>query len=48
MAVDIQYERIKAAGHEIWRPPTAIRGGWLLYCFAPGRILIEVGWRLSG
>ncbi|NLS15966.1 VOC family protein [Rhizobium sp. P40RR-XXII] len=47
-AVDAQYERVKAAGHEIWQPPAAIRGGWLFYCFAPGRILIEVGWRPSG
>lgn len=44
-AVDEQFERAKSAGCEIWQPPSAVRGGWLFYCFAPGRILIEVGWR---
>ena len=44
-AVDAQFERAKAAGCESWEPPAAIRGGWVFYCFAPGRILIEVGWR---
>ncbi|MFT3999674.1 MAG: VOC family protein [Rhizobium sp.] len=47
-AVDAQYERVKAAGGEIRQPPSAIRGGWLFYCLAPGRILVEVGWRPSG
>lgn len=47
-AVDAQYERVRAAGYEIAHPPAAMRGGWLFYCFAPGRILIEVGWRPSG
>ncbi|NTF41988.1 VOC family protein [Rhizobium rhizogenes] len=46
-AVDVLYERAKSAGCEIWQPPAAIRGGWLFYCFAPGRILIEVGWRME-
>ncbi|MDL2410217.1 VOC family protein [Rhizobium calliandrae] len=45
VAVDAQFERVKLAGCEIWKPPSAMRGGWLFYCFAPGRILIEVGWR---
>ncbi|AVA21560.1 VOC family protein [Rhizobium sp. LEGMi198b] len=44
-AVDAQFERAKLAGCEIWKPPSAMRGGWLFYCFAPGRILVEVGWR---
>lgn len=44
-AVDAQFERAKSAGCEIRQPPSAIRGGWIFYCFAPGRILIEVGWR---
>lgn len=44
-AVDAQFERAKSAGCEIRQPPSAVRGGWLFYCFAPGRILIEVGWR---
>ncbi len=44
-AVDAQYERAKAAGCEMRQPPAAMRGGWSFYCFAPGQILIEVGWR---
>lgn len=44
-AVDAQYERAKAAGCEMGQPPAAMRGGWSFYCFAPGQILIEVGWR---
>lgn len=43
--VDDLFERLLAAGAEIWAEPRAIRGGWLFYCFAPGRILIEIGWR---
>jgi catechol 2,3-dioxygenase-like lactoylglutathione lyase family enzyme len=39
------FERLRAAGVEIQGEPQAIRGGWLFYCFAPGRILIEIGWR---
>jgi catechol 2,3-dioxygenase-like lactoylglutathione lyase family enzyme len=46
--VDQLYLRLTAAGAEIWSEPQAIRGGWLFYCFAPGRILIEIGWRPSG
>ncbi|MFK0165521.1 VOC family protein [Rhizobium sp. NPDC090279] len=46
-AVDAQYEKVRATGCEVWKPPAAVRGGWLFYCFAPGRILIEVGWRQS-
>lgn len=44
-AVDAQFERARSAGCEIRQPPSAVRGGWLFYCFAPGQILIEVGWR---
>lgn len=46
-AVDVLYERAKSAGCEIRQPPAAMRGGWSFYCFAPGRILIEVGWRME-
>ncbi|RKD56679.1 VOC family protein [Rhizobium sp. WW_1] len=46
-AVDALFERAKSAGCEIWQPPAARRGGWSFYCFAPGRILIEVGWRME-
>jgi len=46
-AVDVLFERAKSAGCEILKPPAAIRGGWSFYCFAPGRILIEVGWRFE-
>ncbi|WP_235364681.1 VOC family protein [Sphingomonas sp. ERG5] len=44
-AVDALHARLVAADAEIWNAPSAIRGGWVFYCFAPGRILIEVGWR---
>ncbi|HEV2677669.1 MAG TPA: VOC family protein [Aliidongia sp.] len=43
--VDELYERLKQAGAEIHHAPRAMRGGWLFYCLAPGRILIEIGWR---
>ncbi len=46
-AVDILFERAKSAGSEIWKPPAEIRGVWSFYCFAPGRILVEVGWRMD-
>ncbi|MDL2398682.1 VOC family protein [Rhizobium mayense] len=44
-AVDAQFERVNLAGCEICKPPSAVRGGWLFYCFAPGQVLIEVSWR---
>lgn len=44
-AVNRLYDTLKQAGAELWSEPQAMRGGWLFYCFAPGRILIEVGWR---
>lgn len=43
--VDAQYERLKAEGAEVGSPPADVRGGWVMYCYAPGRILIEVGCR---
>jgi catechol 2,3-dioxygenase-like lactoylglutathione lyase family enzyme len=43
--VDRLYERLCAAQAELWHAPQTIRGGWMFYCMAPGRILIEVGWR---
>jgi catechol 2,3-dioxygenase-like lactoylglutathione lyase family enzyme len=43
--VEALFRRLRAAGAEISGEPRAIRSGWLFYCFAPGRILIEVGWR---
>jgi predicted enzyme related to lactoylglutathione lyase len=44
-AVDAQFERVKLAGGEMRQAPSALRGGWLFYCFAPGKVLVEVGWR---
>ena len=44
-AVDAQYERLLRAGADISGAPREIRGGWLFYCSAPGRILVEVGCR---
>ena len=44
-AVDRLYDKLRRAGAELWSEPGAMRGGWLFYCLAPGRILIEVGWR---
>jgi catechol 2,3-dioxygenase-like lactoylglutathione lyase family enzyme len=43
--VDALYERLVAANALIWNAPRAMRGGWVFYCFAPGRILIEIGFR---
>lgn len=45
--VDRLYARLLAAGAELWNAPQAIRGGWVFYCMAPGRVLIEVGWRAA-
>jgi catechol 2,3-dioxygenase-like lactoylglutathione lyase family enzyme len=44
-AVNRLYDTLKQSGAELWSEPQAIRGDWLFYCLAPGRILIEVGWR---
>ena len=43
--VDRLWQRLKAAGAGDLEEPRAIRGGWLFYCTAPGRVNIEVGWR---
>jgi len=43
--VDTLYIRLKDSGAEMRHEPREIRGGWLFYCVAPGRILVEVGWR---
>lgn len=43
--VDRLHEALLAAGAELSGAPQALRGGWLFYCTAPGRILVEVAWR---
>ncbi|MBB3388953.1 catechol 2,3-dioxygenase-like lactoylglutathione lyase family enzyme [Rhizobium sp. BK275] len=43
--VDRLHGRLAADGATVSGPPSAIRGGWLFYCAAPGNILVEVGWR---
>jgi predicted enzyme related to lactoylglutathione lyase len=43
--VDHLHLRLAADGAAVSGPPTAIRGGWLFYCTAPGNVLVEVGWR---
>lgn len=43
--VDRLYERLLTADADLWGAPQAMRGGWTFYCMAPGRILVEVGWR---
>ena len=40
--VDALHAELVSVRAEIWSPPKEIRGGWLFYCFAPGRILVEV------
>lgn len=40
--VDHLHAELSSAGVEIWSPPREMRGMWLFYCFAPGRILVEV------
>lgn len=44
-AVDELFGRLHAVGAEMWGEPRELRGGYLFYCFAPGRILIEIGRR---
>jgi len=44
-AVDDLFAKLATADVELRQPPKAIRGGWLFYCLAPGRILIEIGCR---
>lgn len=43
--VDRLHGRLVADDAAVSGPPTAIRGGWLFYCTAPGNLLVEVGWR---
>lgn len=43
--VDAIFERLKDSEAEIVGEPRELRGGYLFYCLAPGRIVIEVGWR---
>ena len=38
-------ECLRAAEAELWNAPQATPGGGMFYWVAPGRILIEVGWR---
>lgn len=46
--VDRVFGELTMAGVEIWSPPKEMRGMWLFYCFAPGRILVEVRSTSSG
>lgn len=41
-AVDRLHAELASAGAEIRFAPREMRGMWLFYCFAPGRILVEV------
>lgn len=41
-AVDRLFAELTSGGFEIWSKPKEMRGMWLFYCFAPGRILVEV------
>jgi catechol 2,3-dioxygenase-like lactoylglutathione lyase family enzyme len=41
--VDNIYNLLRAGGADVLKPPSAIRGEWRFYCFAPGRVLVEVG-----
>ena len=43
--VDRLWQALHDGGAELAGKPKAMRGGWLFYCTAPGRVLIEVGWR---
>jgi len=45
--VDRLYEALQADGAELSGPPQAMRGAWLFYCTAPGRILVEIGCRAA-
>ena len=45
--VDALYIRLIDGGYDAWHEPRAIRGGWLFYAMGPGKILVEVGWRLA-
>jgi len=43
--VDRLYRVLKESDAQLVGEPREMRGGYLFYCLAPGRILIEVGWR---
>ncbi|CDZ25254.1 VOC family protein [Neorhizobium galegae] len=43
--VDRLYRELKAGDAELVGEPREMRGGYLFYCLAPGRVMIEVGWR---
>jgi len=43
--VDRVYHALKDSDAQLVGEPREMRGGYLFYCLAPGRILIEVGWR---
>ncbi|MEN3148219.1 VOC family protein [Neorhizobium sp. IRAMC:178] len=43
--VDRLYRELKAGDAELVGEPREMRGGYLFYCLAPGRVLVEVGWR---
>lgn len=45
--VDRVYRELKTSDAELVGEPREMRGGYLFYCMAPGRVLIEVGWRPS-
>ena len=43
--VDQQYMRLKVGGVDMPDEPRELRGGWMFYCIAPGRVLVEVSCR---
>ncbi|WP_105415041.1 VOC family protein [Neorhizobium sp. T25_27] len=43
--VDRLYGELQASDAELVGEPREMRGGYLFYCLAPGRVMIEVGWR---
>ncbi|WP_117193609.1 VOC family protein [Rhizobium terrae] len=43
--VDRLYRELQGSEAELVGEPREMRGGYLFYCLAPGRVMIEVGWR---
>jgi predicted enzyme related to lactoylglutathione lyase len=43
--VDVIFDRLQDRDAELIGEPKELRGGYVFYCLAPGRILVEVGWR---
>ena len=43
--VDAIFQQLRESDAELIGEPRELRGGYVFYCLAPGRILIEVGWR---